>query len=95
MFSRKNDALNTFVQQVNEIQHTFDRQLHRIRNDVATRSKSRSVSNRFASRKNGGGKRNAREDVKNKLCFIITYFYGVDGVLLLRYYYHIIMFGVI
>ena len=52
----KNDALNTFVQQVNEIQHTFDRQLHRIRNDVATRSKARSVSKRFASGRNGGGK---------------------------------------
>ena len=56
-FQEKTDTLNTFVQQVNEIQHTFDRQLHRIRNDVATRSKSRSVSNRFASRKNGGGKK--------------------------------------
>ena len=53
----KNDALNTFVQQVNEIQRTFDAQLHRIRNDVATRSKTRSVSKRFASRKNGGGTR--------------------------------------
>ena len=86
MFQEKNDALNTFVQQVNEIQHTFDRQLHRIRNDVATRSKSRSVSNRFASRKNGGGKKHA--DVKNKLCFIITYFYGVRVLLfkILSYY---------
>ena len=51
----KTDALNTFVQQVNEIQRTFDTQLHRIRNDIATRSKARSVSKRFASRKNGGG----------------------------------------
>ena len=53
----KNDALNTFVQQVNEIQRTFDAQVHRIRNDVATRSKARSVSKRFASRRNGGGKK--------------------------------------
>ena len=33
--------------------------------------KARSVSKRFASRKNGGG---TKKGIKNKLCFIITYF---------------------
>ena len=31
-------------------------------------------------------KRNAREDVKNKLCFNITYFYDVIRMLLWYYY---------
>lgn len=60
----KNDALNTFVQQVNEIQRTFEAQVHRIRNDVATRSKARSVSKRFSSRRNGGGQKNTTRHKK-------------------------------
>tara|TARA_B100000073_G_C23301482_1_gene398818 strand:+ start:30 stop:341 length:312 start_codon:yes stop_codon:yes gene_type:complete len=56
----KKQALDTFVQQLESSQNTFNQEIHRIRNDVIRNAKSRSVSKRIASRRSGGGRKKKR-----------------------------------